>query len=83
MHLRLYVATLTLIVSASKGVAAPSNSVEKLQLLPQGFEPNQGQVDRGIDFVSHGLGYSLLLAPGEAQVRLTTTPKNHRWHIFV
>jgi hypothetical protein len=75
--MRYIFAGLTLAVCAAAG---PVGSARLLSAVPQGFEPNRGQIDRNIDFVSHGLGYSLLLAPGEAQVRLTTTPKNHRWH---
>src|SRR4051794_29052451 len=39
--------------------------------LPQSFEPNRGQTDPRVDFVSHGRGYSLFLAGGDATLLLT------------
>ncbi|MGA3095035.1 MAG: SBBP repeat-containing protein [Bryobacteraceae bacterium] len=34
------------------------------------FEPNQGQADSTVQFLSHGAGYALLLAPGQVIVNL-------------
>ncbi len=42
--------------------------------LPLSFQPNLGQTDARVQFVSHGDGYSLYLAPGEACVRLENQP---------
>ena len=38
--------------------------------LPQSFEPNRGQTDSGVDFISHGPGYTLSLTPNEADLQL-------------
>src|ERR1700693_2373636 len=38
--------------------------------LPQSFEPHRGQTGRGVDFISHGPGYTLSLSPNEAQLQL-------------
>src|SRR5437016_461769 len=38
--------------------------------LPLSFEPNQGQTDRGVDYVARGKGYTLFLTPGEAVLSL-------------
>jgi hypothetical protein len=38
--------------------------------LPQRFEPNRGQSDPRVDFLSHGRGYSLFLAGGDATLVL-------------
>jgi len=46
------------------------HAATNLSLLPQSFEPNRGQADRPIEFTSHGPGYSLGLAPGEAVLSL-------------
>jgi hypothetical protein len=42
--------------------------------LPLGFEPNQGQTDSRVRFLSHGGGYSLFLTPDEAVLALQTGP---------
>ena len=38
--------------------------------LPLSFEPNQGQTDKRVKFLSHGHGYSLFLTPTEAVLAL-------------
>ncbi|MBA2302255.1 MAG: SBBP repeat-containing protein, partial [Acidobacteria bacterium] len=38
--------------------------------LPLSFEANRGQVDRKVDFISRGHGYTLFLTPGEAVLTL-------------
>ena len=43
--------------------------------IPLSFEPNQGQTDPKVQFVAHGPGYSLYLAPGEAYVSLEPQPE--------
>ncbi|MGA8273470.1 MAG: SBBP repeat-containing protein [Candidatus Sulfotelmatobacter sp.] len=40
--------------------------------LPLIFEPNQGQADSGVKFVSHGSGYSLYLDPTGAMLAMQT-----------
>jgi hypothetical protein len=42
-----------------------SAQIASYAILPLTFEPNQGQASPNTRFVSHGLGYSLLLDPGE------------------
>jgi hypothetical protein len=46
--------------------------------LPLSFEPNLGQADPSVDFVAHGQGYSVTLAP--AQVLLTLQPDSGPRH---
>jgi RHS repeat-associated protein len=50
--------------------------------LPLHFEPNQGQADRGVDFLSRGRGYGVYLAPTQAALvlskRLDATPARTR-----
>lgn len=43
-----------------------SSSMSVLGTLPLGFEPNRGQTDRRVDFLSRGAGYTLFLTPKEA-----------------
>ncbi|MGH8009484.1 MAG: hypothetical protein ACREQ3_21035, partial [Candidatus Binatia bacterium] len=38
--------------------------------LPLGFEANHGQVDRQVQYLARGQGYSLFLTPGEAVLAL-------------
>lgn len=38
--------------------------------LPISFEPNQGQTDKGVQFVARGAGYTLFLEPDEAFLSL-------------
>jgi hypothetical protein len=55
-------------------LARGSSSVvqEAYGQLPIAFEPNQGQTDRGVDFMARGRGYALFLSPQEAVLRLTS-----------
>jgi uncharacterized protein (TIGR03437 family) len=49
----------------------PRNLPEaKLLSVPLSFEPNQGQVDSKVQFVSRGSGYAVLLAPGSVVLNL-------------
>jgi hypothetical protein len=48
----------------------PTLASQPHALLSQSFEPNRGQADRRVDFVSHGPGYTLLLAPDAAYLNL-------------
>ncbi len=45
--------------------------------LPLSFQPNLGQADARVQFVSRGQGYSLYLEPGEAWVRLESQPSRN------
>ena len=45
--------------------------------LPLSFEPNQGQTDRGVDYVARGKGYTLLLSPREARLALQQPAHAH------
>jgi len=45
---------------------------------PQSFEPNRGQAPDGVDFISHGPGYTLSLAPQEADLQLVAPESLHR-----
>ncbi|MGH9433098.1 MAG: hypothetical protein ACRD3T_16325, partial [Terriglobia bacterium] len=38
--------------------------------LPLAFEANEGQAGTGVDFVAHGPGYEILLAPGGARLEI-------------
>ena len=46
--------------------------------IPLSFQPNVGQADPRVQFVSHGMGYSLYLTPGEAYVSLENQPSGDR-----
>jgi Beta-propeller repeat len=48
----------------------PSRVMDAYRKLPLRFEPNQGQTDPQVDFVSRGDGYSLFLTRTEAVLRL-------------
>src|ERR1700678_3112799 len=41
-----------------------------LSAVPLNFEPNLGQADRHVQFLSRGSGYSLFLTPGEVVLNL-------------
>jgi Bacterial Ig-like domain (group 3)/Beta-propeller repeat len=56
--------------SNSQPAAAARRSAANFGAIPLSFEPNLGQTDPRVQFVSHGKGYSLFLAPGEAYVTL-------------
>ncbi len=55
--------------SASRLHATPA-SLAQLYVLPMQFEPNAGQTDPQVEFVSRGPGYTLFLTPGEAVLSL-------------
>src|SRR4051794_18825299 len=66
-----------LLAPASRGLlgdgSAPASSATSARdyaRLPQSFEPNRGQSDPRVDFLSHGRGYSLFLAGGDATLVL-------------
>ncbi|MDP9038675.1 MAG: Ig-like domain repeat protein [Acidobacteriota bacterium] len=51
--------------------ASPAAPVQRhFGEIPLSFEPNRGQTDARIQFLSHGQGYALYLAPGEAVLEL-------------
>jgi len=50
--------------------AAVSRPAAKYGQIPLSFEPNQGQTDGRVQFLSHGSGYSLFLTPGEVVLSL-------------
>ncbi|HWN09545.1 MAG TPA: SBBP repeat-containing protein [Pyrinomonadaceae bacterium] len=57
--------------AASDGGPADSAAAQRnYGALPLSFEPNQGQADRSVKFLSRGKGYTLFLTPTEAVFRL-------------
>jgi hypothetical protein len=46
----------------------------KLLNVPLSFEPNQGQADSAVQFLSRGSGYAVFLAPGEVVLNLERQP---------
>ncbi len=54
---------------ASQGLASYGQT-------PLSFEPNQGQADAQVQFLSRGGGYALFLTPGEALLRLQAGAAN-------
>jgi uncharacterized protein (TIGR03437 family) len=68
------------IISISFGLVLPRASAagridkhrpeKKLLSLPLSFEPNQGQSASPVQFLSHGAGYALFLAPGNVVLNL-------------
>ena len=58
------------------GVVAGAPSLpmgENYGKLPLSFEPNRGQTDAHVKFISHGAGYALFLSPTSATVGLHRT----------
>jgi hypothetical protein len=59
---------------ASKSALLPSSSTASLKTnllsVPLNFEPNQGQTDPQVQFMSRGSGYLLFLTPGEVVLNL-------------
>lgn len=56
--------------------AARQHSVEQNYLRqPLTFQPNVGQTDKRVQFLSHGAGYSLFLTPGDAVLSLQDDPQ--------
>jgi len=60
------------IAHASSGAAG--RAVSGFGAIPLSFEANSGQTDPRVQFVSHGNGFSLFLAPGEAYLTLEQQP---------
>jgi len=72
--------------SYSNQTKVPDNhfSVSKIGKIPMFFEPNIGQIDDQVKFLSHGFGYSLFLTQYEAILKLHTekpTGKNHNSNV--
>jgi Beta-propeller repeat len=65
-----------LFFSSGMAMQSPGTSAETHPLRPLMFEPNQGQAPSGADFLSHGRGYTFLLAPTEATMVLHTGAGN-------
>jgi hypothetical protein len=62
---------LAFVLVSTAGYAQTPKQPQQIQAaLPQGFEPNHGQADQKVDFISHGPGYSLLLSAKEADLQL-------------
>jgi Beta-propeller repeat/FG-GAP-like repeat len=67
--------------NASANGAAPVTGAQRGKVLenygrlPLGFEPNQGQTDPSVKFVSRGHGYSLFLTSSEAILVLPAAPQ--------
>ncbi len=54
-----------------RALALSTNRTEaKVMSVPLSFEPNQGQVDTTVQFLSRGSGYALFLTPGEVVLNL-------------
>ncbi len=57
--------------TAAKPAATQKQNVQQNYLRqPLSFEPNQGQTDKRVQFLSHGAGYSLFLTPADAVLSL-------------
>src|ERR1700676_3413348 len=66
--------TLSLCLGSTFAYAQTREQARQTYLgLPQSFEPNRGQAPRGVDFISHGPGYTLSLTPNEAELQLAGT----------
>src|SRR5437016_12829109 len=61
---------LLLLASPVAGTSKATNSPLHSANLPLAFEPNRGQVERGVDYVARGNGYSVSLKPSEAVIAL-------------
>jgi len=57
-------------VSAAASTTAQSRIAAGYGKIPLSFEPNQGQSNPRVQFLSHGSGYSLFLTPGEVSLSL-------------
>ncbi len=73
-HIRIVngaVVALALSLTSTLGYAQSHDPLRQAVLAqPQSFEPNRGQVGSGVDFISHGPGYTLSLATEEADLQL-------------
>ncbi len=50
----------------SPGSVVPVRAIEAFANLPLYFEPNQGQTERQVKFLSRGAGHTLFLTPSKA-----------------
>ena len=50
--------------------SAQAPALKNLARMPQSFEPNRGQAEPSVDFVSHGPGYTLSLIANSANLQL-------------
>lgn len=68
---------MTLVGAASAASVTPQATIaERYGKLPLSFEPNQGQSDAQVKFLSRGQGYSLFFTPSEAVLSLSkSNPK--------
>src|SRR5579864_1815812 len=70
---------LSLSLISTQGHAQSSAQVRQSYVaLPLNFEPNRGQAGHGIDFVSHGPGYTFSLTPNRADLQFITTDPGTR-----
>lgn len=63
--------------------ATQAKVLEAYGQLPLSFEANQGQVDKSVNFLARGSGYSVFLTPTEAVLSLRATrtqPSTVRYH---
>jgi len=63
-----------LLANSKPSYAEQARVVGAYGKLPLGFEPNQGQTDSRVRFLSRGGGYSLFLTPDGAVLALQTAP---------
>jgi hypothetical protein len=63
--------------------ATPAQAAEAFGKLPLRFEPNRGQADPEVKFLARGSGYTLLLTPDAAVLRLRNGPRRAavRWRL--
>jgi HYR domain/Beta-propeller repeat/Thrombospondin type 3 repeat len=64
--------------SAETELANRARLRESYGKLPLSFEPNQGQADRAVKFLSRGGGYSLFLTPTAAVLQLEVAERRSR-----
>src|SRR5687767_10999090 len=57
---------------------AAGGSLKSYGNLSMAFEPNQGQTDERVRFLTRGQGYTLLLSPSEAVLALRHPPRPGR-----
>jgi hypothetical protein len=68
---------LAAVFGAGSGPVSSATLARDYASLPQSFEPNRGQSDPRVDFLSHGRGYSLFLAGGDATLLLSRGGHSH------
>jgi hypothetical protein len=76
MHRALFAGSFLLAI-ATAAPAGNMRSSADLLAAPLSFEPNLGQADRAIQFLSRGSGYSLFLGSGEVLLNLEQAPSVH------